>query len=153
MIQNLFAYHIEALVPNPQNPQPFTSQTPQKINGSKEVQFFSVGTLHGRTLVIYMNKKGVCLLQIPFVLHIDLFIFPQADSVFHVVEPVIDKITERPKTSSSGILPILSRRNKSDWFRTYRDFSLPGESYDLLFLKAKIAVLCAKGFEIMDMIE
>ncbi|KAJ3511512.1 hypothetical protein NMY22_g15624 [Coprinellus aureogranulatus] len=132
--KNLFAYHIEALVPNPLNPQPFTSQTPQKINGSKEVQFFSVGTLHGRTLVIYMNKKG-------------------ADSVFHVVEPVIDKITERPKASSSGILPILGRRNKSDWFRTYRDFSLPGESYDLLFLKAKIAVLCAKGFEIMDMID
>lgn len=133
--KNLFAYHIEALVPNPMNPQPFTSQTPQKINGSKEVQFFSVGTLHGRTLVIYMNKKGV-------------------DSVFHVVEPVIDKITERPKASSSGILPIaFSRRNKSDWFRNYRDFSLPGESYDLIFLKAKIAVLCSKGFEIMDMID
>ncbi|RXW24819.1 hypothetical protein EST38_g1034 [Candolleomyces aberdarensis] len=133
--RNLFAYHIEALVPNPMSPQSFTSQTPQKINGSKEVQFFSVGTLHGRTLVIYMNKKG-------------------ADSVFHVVEPVIDKITERPKASSSGLLPsMLSRRNKSDWFRTYRDFSLTGESYDLIFLKAKIAVLCSKGFEIMDMID
>jgi hypothetical protein len=74
--------------------------------------------------------------------------------VFHVVEPVIDKITERPKASSSGLLPsMLSRRSKSDWFRTYRDFSLTGESYDLIFLKAKIAVLCSKGFEIMDMIE
>jgi hypothetical protein len=48
---------------------------------------------------------------------------------------------------------MLSRRSKSDWFRTYRDFSLTGESYDLIFLKAKIAVLCSKGFEIMDMIE
>lgn len=132
--KNLFAYHIEALVPNPLNPQPFTSQTPQKINGSREVQFFSVGTLHGRTLVIYMNKKGT-------------------DSVFHVVEPVIDKITERPKASSGGILPILSRRSKSDWFRNYRDFQLSGDAYDLIFLKAKIAVLCSKGFEIMDMID
>ncbi|EAU90407.2 signal transducer [Coprinopsis cinerea okayama7 len=131
--KNLFAYHIEALVPNPLNPQPYTSQTPHKINtGSKEVQFFSVGMQHGRTLVIYMNKRG-------------------ADSVFHVVEPVIDKITERPKAASTSLLPIFPKKNKSDWFRTYRDFILPGESYDMIFLKAKVAVLCAKGFEIVDL--
>lgn len=73
--------------------------------------------------------------------------------MFHVVEPVIDKITERPKATSSGILPLLSRRNKSDWFRNYRDFSITGDAIDLIFLKAKIAVLWTKGFEIMDLLE
>jgi hypothetical protein len=56
--KSLFAYHIEALVPSsPQSAN--TSQTPQKLNGTKDVHFFSVGSLSGRTLVIYMKKKGV----------------------------------------------------------------------------------------------
>jgi hypothetical protein len=56
--KSLFAYHIEALVPSSPH-SPHTSQTPQKLNGSKDVHFFSVGSLGGRTLVIYMKKKGV----------------------------------------------------------------------------------------------
>jgi RHO1 GDP-GTP exchange protein 1/2 len=56
--KSLFAYHIEALVPSSPH-SPNTSQTPQKLNGSKDVHFFSVGSLGGRTLVIYMKKKGV----------------------------------------------------------------------------------------------
>lgn len=56
--KSLFAYHIEELVPSsPQSAQTF--QTPQKLDGTKDVQFFSVGSLGGRTLVIYMKKKGV----------------------------------------------------------------------------------------------
>ena len=59
----LFAYHIEALVPS----GPASSQTataPQRLNGSSSVQFFTVGTLHGRTLIIYMKKKGVCVTRL-----------------------------------------------------------------------------------------
>lgn len=57
-LQSLLAYHIEALVPS--SPQSVnTSQTPQKLSGNKDVHFFSVGNLNGRTLVIYMKKKGV----------------------------------------------------------------------------------------------
>jgi len=72
------------------------------------------------------------------------------DSVFRVLEPVIGKITEKAKT------PAPFGRNffgagRSDWFRIYRDFFLPSESFDLVFLKAKIAILCTKGFEIMDL--
>lgn len=56
--QALFAYHIEALVPSsPQSAH--TSQTPQRVNGTRDVHFFSVGQQGGRTLVIYMKKKGV----------------------------------------------------------------------------------------------
>ena len=34
-----------------------------------------------------------------------------------------------------------------------KDFFLPSESFDLIFLKAKIVILCTKGFEIMDLTE
>jgi hypothetical protein len=34
-----------------------------------------------------------------------------------------------------------------------QDFFLPSDSYDLLFLKARIVILCSKGFEIMDLSE
>jgi len=56
----LFAYHIEALVPSTPHGA-HTSQVPQKLSGTKDVHFFSVGTLQGRTLIIYMKKKSVCL--------------------------------------------------------------------------------------------
>ncbi|KAJ6568343.1 CNH domain-containing protein [Mycena vulgaris] len=105
--KSLFAYHIEALIPS--SPQgTHASQVPQKLNGTKDVHFFSVGTLHNRTLVIYMNKKGL-------------------DSIFRVLEPY------------------------GEWFRIYRDFFLPSESFDIYFLETKIAILCTKGFEIMDL--
>ncbi len=35
------------------------SPDPQKLNGSTDVQFFSVGSLEGKTLVIYMTRQGV----------------------------------------------------------------------------------------------
>ncbi|THU93894.1 Dbl-like domain-containing protein [Dendrothele bispora CBS 962.96] len=129
----LFAYHIEALVPS-SPASTHATQTPQKLSGNKDVHFFSVGTLQGRTLVIYMKKKGL-------------------DSIFHVVEPVIDKINERSKAPASLGSRFGFRSPKSDWFRNYREFFLPSESYDLIFLKAKIAILCSKGFEIMDLMD
>lgn len=61
MLQAFFAYHIEALVPTSTNSQMNSAQnrTPQRLSGNKDVQFFSVGQLAGRTLVVYMKKKGV----------------------------------------------------------------------------------------------
>ena len=54
----LFAYDIESLVPSCIQ-KTNTFHIPQKLSGSLDVQFFSVGHLEGRTLVIYMSKKGV----------------------------------------------------------------------------------------------
>ncbi|KAK7686309.1 hypothetical protein QCA50_010533 [Cerrena zonata] len=131
--KSLFAYHIEALVPSsPQSAH--TSQTPQKLSGGKEVLFFSVGNLNNRTLVIYMKKKGL-------------------DSVFRVLEPVLGKINERVEAPRTFGSRLGLRSQRSDWFRVYRDFFLPSESFDLIFLKAKIVILCAKGFEIMDLVD
>jgi RHO1 GDP-GTP exchange protein 1/2 len=61
VFQSLFAYHIEELVPS-SIPSAHITQKPQKLSGAKVVHFFSVGTLGGRTLVIYMKKKGVNIL-------------------------------------------------------------------------------------------
>ncbi|KAJ3776382.1 CNH domain-containing protein [Lentinula raphanica] len=129
--KSLFAYHIEALVPSTFQ-SANTTHVPQKLNGKQDVHFFTVGTLHGRTLVIYMKKKGL-------------------DSIFRVLEPVSEKIKERTKASAGFGSRIFARSPKSEWFKIYRDFFLPSESYDLVFLKARIAILCSRGFEIMDL--
>ncbi|KIY49935.1 Dbl homology domain-containing protein [Fistulina hepatica ATCC 64428] len=134
----LFAYHIEALVPTAQTSH--TSQAPQKLNGAGGVQFFRVGKFQGRTLVIYMKKKGL-------------------ESIFRVLEPVSEQINARTRAPTSLGSRLGFRSGKSEWFRIYRvrllywpfkDFFLPSESFDLIFLKAKIVILCTKGFEIMD---
>ncbi len=94
------------------------------------------------------------------------------DSVFRVLEPVVGKINERAKAPVSLSSRLGLRQPRSEWFRVYRvrtlhlpltripeinvilqDFFLPSESYDLVFLKARIAILCTKGFEIMDLSE
>ncbi|KAK0214906.1 CNH domain-containing protein [Armillaria fumosa] len=131
--KSLFAYHIEALVPSSPTSS-HASQTPQKLNGSKDVLFFSVGMLQGRTLLIYMRRKGL-------------------ESIFHVVEPVVDKINEKVKSTPAITSRFGFRTPKSDWFRHYREFFVPSEAYDVIFLKAKIAILFTKGFEIMDLMD
>ncbi|KIL64636.1 hypothetical protein M378DRAFT_186692 [Amanita muscaria Koide BX008] len=131
--KSLFAYHIEALVPTSISLHtPPASQVPQKLNQSKDVHFFRVGSLHNRTLVIYMKKKG-------------------SDSIFRVLEPVGEKISQGVRAPIDLFSRLRVRSAKSDWFRIYRDFFLPFETFDLIFLKARVAVLSTKGFEIMDL--
>ena len=72
------------------------------------------------------------------------------DSVLHAVEPVIDKINERSKPSGGLLLSL--KRNKTEWFRSYKEFTFP-DAHDVIFLKTRIAVLCTKGFNIMDLAE
>jgi hypothetical protein len=98
--QSLFAYHIEALVPSSMQ-SAHMSQTPQKLSGAKDVHFFSVGSLGGRTLVIYMKRKGM-------------------DSVFRVLEPVVGQINERARQPASLGARLGFRPQRSDWFRTFR---------------------------------
>lgn len=90
------------------------------------------------------------------------------ESIFRVLEPVGEKINEKAKTPG-GFSSRFLKSGKSEWFRIYRvcfpftgsalcllvvqDFFLPSESFDLIFLKANIAILCAKGFEIMNLNE
>ncbi|KIM21778.1 hypothetical protein M408DRAFT_80040, partial [Serendipita vermifera MAFF 305830] len=128
----LFAYQIEALVPT-SPPSRDVARNAQKVNGNKDIEFFTTGMLGGRTLIIYMKRKGT-------------------DSVFRVLEPVIERINEKEK-ASGGFGRFTFGNSRSEWFRIYRDFFLPSEAFDIYFLKAKLAILCTTGFEIMDLMD
>ncbi len=97
-------------------PNANASRTPQKLNGNKDVQFFTVGTLGGRTLVIYMKKKGV---SVQFALDRTLLTVHQLDSVFRVLEPVIGKINEKTK-ATGGLSRFGFGSQRSEWFRIFR---------------------------------
>ncbi|KAJ7126679.1 CNH domain-containing protein, partial [Mycena epipterygia] len=132
--KSLFAYHIETLVPPlPQHTSSDASRVPQKLNGTKDVHFFSIGTLNNRTLVVYMTKK-------------------RPDSILRVLEPVDNNINPKFKTPV-GLGPRLGFRSTTSeqWFRIYREFFLPSNCFDIYFLKAKIAILCTMSIEIMDL--
>ena len=61
--QSLYAIHIESLVHVQGQDSRHPAYGLQRLSGpDRHVHFFSVGNLNGRTLVIYMKKKGVCLL-------------------------------------------------------------------------------------------
>lgn len=118
-LQSLFAYHIEALVPSSPGAAN-ASQTPQKLSGNKDVQFFTVGNLGGRTLVIYMKKKNVRDFGSDKSILVLTEDTSQLDSVFRVLEPVIGKINEKTKAQPSIGSRFGLRSQRSEWFRVYR---------------------------------
>ena len=115
------------------------------------MQFFTVGNLGGRTLVIYMTKKNVrllCLRSKRLLIRYTL----QLDSVFRVLEPVIEKINERTEVRPTIGSRFGLRSQQSEWFRVYRvGFTspasllsealitlVPGLSHDLGFTRLAI---------------
>lgn len=65
----------------------------------------------------------------------------------------MDKINEGNKAPTGFASRFGIKSAKVDWFRNYRDFSIPSETFDIVFLKARLAILCPKGFEILDLNE
>ncbi|OBZ74537.1 Rho1 guanine nucleotide exchange factor 1 [Grifola frondosa] len=123
---SLIAFDLEALVPSLRATEPPQSM-PQKLSRDKDIHFFSTGYLDGRMRLIYKRKRG-------------------AESVFRVLELVKDKVDPPPASSKPT-----SRTEHTTWFRVYRDFFLPSDAYDIIFLKTKVAIFCPKGFEIMNL--
>ena len=130
LLQSLLAYHLEALVPSASSPQ--YRAAPQRLSPGKDIVFFTVGQLSGRTLVLYMKKKGM-------------------DSLFRVLEPILGRNAEDAARQRRPFGNLLGQR--TEWFRLYKDFFIPTEALNVHFLKHKLAVVCAKGFEIMDLTE
>ncbi|WWD17661.1 hypothetical protein CI109_102102 [Kwoniella shandongensis] len=126
--KSLFAYHLEALVPSAgQRP---IKTAPERVSiPREEISFFTVGRLDGRTLVVTMKKETT-------------------QSVFRILEPVLNRSTE---DNNRQRRPFGFLGKTSDWFRPYKMFYLPAEVYGLHFLKHKMAIVCSKGFEIMDL--
>ena len=71
------------------------------------------------------------------------------DSLFRVLEPVLGRNTEDSARQRRPFGSLLGQR--TDWFRLYKDFFIPTDALNVHFLKHKLAVVCAKGFEIMDL--
>ena len=68
--------------------------------------------------------------------------------MFHAVEPVMDKIIE-PPTAIGGLINL---KRKTKWFLHYKEFTI-SDAHDIMFLPARIVVLCAEGFTIVDLTE
>lgn len=100
----------------------------QKI--AQHISFFHSGVCNGRTIVIAMKKRGV-------------------DSNFKVLEPICGDLRD-PKNSKffskSGIFSKMP-----SWFKSYMEFYIGTESYAMHFLKARVVVVCARGFEIINL--
>ncbi|WVQ82680.1 hypothetical protein IAT38_004812 [Cryptococcus sp. DSM 104549] len=124
----LVAYQLEALVPSAG--QKAIRTPPEKISMPKEeVAMFMVGRLDGRTLVVTMQKQAT-------------------QSVFKVLEPVLNRNMD---DTARQRRPFGFLGKTSEWFRPYKVFYLPAEVYALHFLKQKLAIVCSRGFEIMDL--
>ncbi len=73
------------------------------------------------------------------------------DSLFRVLEPILGRNVEDAARQRRPFGNLLGQR--TEWFRLYKDFFIPTEALNVHFLKHKLAVVCAKGFEIMDLTE
>ncbi|KAL6305711.1 CNH domain-containing protein [Sparassis latifolia] len=109
--KSLFAYEMDMLalaLSSSRTAEQSASLPRQQLNGDtsgdRNVQFFSVGKLNGRTLVIY-SAQG------------------QGESHFVMLQPIVG---------------------------TDRTFTLPLDSFDILFLRSVIVILCSKGLRIVD---
>ncbi|KAJ2965113.1 hypothetical protein NQZ79_g158 [Umbelopsis isabellina] len=110
-------------------------RTCQKLG--QHISFFSAGICNGKTLIVCMRKKGM-------------------DSQFKVLEPVCGDL-RNPKNSKfkTGRTGFLGKTH--EWFKTYRslkdlqEFYVGANSTSVQFLKARLIVVCERGFEIVDL--
>ncbi|RCH97324.1 hypothetical protein CU098_001366, partial [Rhizopus stolonifer] len=126
--KTLYAYALDALVPKDASRKNASDKPHQKI--AQHITFFHSGVCNGRTIVIAMKKRGV-------------------DSHFKVLEPVCGSLRD-PKNSKffnkSGLFGKLP-----SWFKSTIEFYIGTESYTMHFLKARVVVVCARGFEIINL--
>lgn len=97
----LWAYSLEALLPSFKTNLPNNStNAKQRISNSSSVQYFSVGTIKDKTLVVSMKRKGL-------------------DSYFNAWEVVhsVNANNEKGRTSSRRGFGFIQ---KNDWFKDHK---------------------------------
>ncbi|RMZ83812.1 hypothetical protein DV738_g1023, partial [Chaetothyriales sp. CBS 135597] len=128
----LISFHLDAVCSPNSNIIPTSDSSsrraPQRLSGSKDIGFFTTGRMKDRTLVIYKKKDGIA-------------------SNFKVLEPVLQKST----TSRSRLLPSISRRGQTDFFRDYDEFYIPADSYSMNLFHSTIAISTARGVEVLNL--
>lgn len=125
----LLAYLLDALVGSNVG-EAKGQQGPQQVSGQKDITFFRVGVVDNRTLVVYAKRDGV------------------STTVLKIMEPVAQ--TERTRVQHTRFLGMGGK--KTEWFRLYKEGAVPTEVYTLSFTRSKFALVCAPGFEILDLV-
>lgn len=131
--KTLYAYALDPLLAA-QNTSPSsknnssTDKPYQKI--AQHISFFHAGVCQGRTIVVAMKKRGV-------------------DSNFRVLEPVCGDL-RNPQNARFLTKSGLFAKTPS-WFKSALEFYIGTESYTVHFLKARIVVVCSRGFEIINL--
>ncbi|KAI8098132.1 CNH domain-containing protein [Gilbertella persicaria] len=104
----------------------------QEVEIAQHVNFFQVGFCNGRDMLVFKKKKNTT-------------------SVFTALEPFCDlrdpknekHLTHRPSIFSN-------RPDYLRWFKKYKDFYVGAEASNIHFLKAKLNIVCERGFEVID---
>ncbi|KAF1988900.1 hypothetical protein K402DRAFT_22308 [Aulographum hederae CBS 113979] len=132
--KSLIAYHLDVVCPVGGGPPNNDSarRAPQKLSGSRDVGFFATGKMKDRTLVFYKKKDGI-------------------SSTFKVLEPVLQKSTER--RSRFGALGSIAsgRSGRTEFFREYDEFYIPTECHAINLFSSSLAVSSVKGFEVLTL--
>ncbi|CAO3703395.1 unnamed protein product [Rhizopus stolonifer] len=98
----------------------------------QHVNFFQLGYCNGRDMLVYKKKKNT-------------------SSMFTALEPCCDlrdPKNEKLLTPRSSLFS-----NKPDylrWFKKYKDFCIGAEACNIHFLRAKLNIVCERGFEVID---
>ncbi|CAI2166631.1 17036_t:CDS:10 [Funneliformis geosporum] len=117
----LWAYSLESLIPSSTSNNTSGRTQTRQRLASSNIQYFNVGTIRDRTFLVFMKKKGL-------------------ESHFKVLEPI--GTTGQRK----GMFQM-----RNDWFKEYKQFYVPSESYSVNFLRSKLCVTCTRGFEIVNL--
>ncbi|OLL24819.1 Rho1 guanine nucleotide exchange factor 1 [Neolecta irregularis DAH-3] len=120
--KSLFSFPLEALDPNDQT---LANKRPRKIAG--HLNFFKVGVCLGRFLVCVVKSSVL-------------------SSTIKVFEPV-DHVSKGKKQPAFRKL----LQGGTEMLKVFKEFYIPTESSSIHFLKTKLCVGCAKGFEVVSL--
>ncbi|KIW04518.1 uncharacterized protein PV09_04273 [Verruconis gallopava] len=120
--KTLYSYPLEAL--SPDAGQPGISKRGRKIT---HANFFKSGICQGQQLVCCVKTSAL-------------------SSTIRVYEPM-DSMTKKSK--KSGLAKMLA--GNEDVLKPFKEFYIPTESSSIHFLRSKLCVGCARGFEIVSL--
>ncbi|KAI9300993.1 CNH domain-containing protein [Cunninghamella echinulata] len=125
--KTLYAYALDPL--DPTTNQKSSEKPSQKV--AQHISYFNAGLCHGRPLVIAMKKRGL-------------------DSHFKAYEPVCGDLRDPANSKYLQVKTGLFHKTPS-WFKVYKEFYVGADSSAVHFLKARIVVVCPRGFEVIDL--
>ncbi|KAG2231389.1 hypothetical protein INT48_004424 [Thamnidium elegans] len=96
------------------------------------VNFFQIGFCNGRDMLVYKKKRNTT-------------------SVFVALEPFCDLRDPKNEKALTQRASIFSTRiDYLKWFKKYKDFYIGADASNIHFLKAKLNIVCERGFEVID---